>query len=178
MADLFRYMDTDARTPQTIVFGSFDESVVAKLLTGYPDDWFEVTRVNVDETAYYLALKNFRILEGEPSSSDGSEAIYWARCDCGGYGFEIYTLEPNSETSCHCHMSKIETFTLIAGQAKIRTGDLSLKYWEKGQQLSKAHTVNKGVFHQIVTKGSAALILIKIVGPDPLGRGDHHFASV
>lgn len=179
---LFRYMDTQQqnRPPTTIVLGSRNEQFLTDQLDHYPDDRFDgrFTIEMVDGSSYYLATNGFEVSPGGvSSSSDGSAAIYWAKRDCGDYGFEIYSLPPWSTTSCHCHFERTEeSFWLVTGYAEVKLGSASIIHQERGKSLDGGKiTATIGIYHQVITREAGSIILYKAVGPNPLGREDHEF---
>jgi len=171
---VFCYLDVRAAQPDFILFGSFNREALERRVSYYPEGSFEKVAVELDSPSFHLALRGFKILGGVPQGSPGSKALYWAEGAFGDYGFKIYTLPPNVETSCHRHRQLKETLQLITGLAKIKVG-ASTKPVLRSRRLRGRQIIPAGFYHQLSAGDVWSLVLVKLEGPDPLGREDYEY---
>ncbi|OGY26467.1 MAG: hypothetical protein A2Z11_02495 [Candidatus Woykebacteria bacterium RBG_16_43_9] len=169
-APFFHFIDEKRQIPTTILLGSEDEQVLQDKLEAYGDGWFQPLIIDLDGRTYHLALKGFEITEGERSYSGDSQAIYWAKCDLGSYGFLIQYLPPRAQTSRHYHEKIIETFFPIAGTCFVSNK-------RRRVEVVSGLCVLANKTHQITTEADPALNLVLIDGPDPIGNSDHHYVT-
>jgi mannose-6-phosphate isomerase-like protein (cupin superfamily) len=165
---IFHFEDEMCSVPGTIVLGSGSDEALKQVLGLYQQDEFEIITVDLDGGSYHLALRGFEIFRKGCGGSKSSQAQYWAKREMEDYGFLVQSLQPRKKTSSHLHKIKKETFYPIVGSCYLSNG-------EKKLPVAHGHTVPTNSLHCLITDGRPSLNLIRIVGPDPLGKSDFYF---
>lgn len=136
----------------------------------------DIVEVAVGAEQVRLVLRGFKVMRPpRPARSNGSNALYLASGMDKRDGLLLQYLLPHATTSHHYHAHTRETFHVLAGDAVLRTP------WGTETFLTRGHSVTSEAFvpHQVVTGGTASVILIEMVMPDAsVGMEDHFYVDV
>lgn len=170
---LYNFVDiSDPELPH-LVFGCTDRETLEQRVERSRNGPFEPLTVEFGGVVFHFALRGFEI--DTFSRSEGSSAVYLAKLDLGDHGFLLQLVPPNSQTSSHCHVEKVEIFHRIFGKPILRLGRPTYSDGETLLRLRERYNVPKGVFHQVKTQDHHALTLLEVVGPNALGSDDYTF---
>ena len=123
----------------------------------------EMNRIEISfgPQAYYLALRGFTIRRPKErkSLSRESNALYLAQSEESRYGLLFQYLPPHSTTSRHHHTARTEIFHSFEGTALLHMPEKTVCL-----KPNHGYVVGPNIWHQLETKGSPALTVLKIIG--------------
>lgn len=169
----YNFVDITDPDLSHLILGCADQKTLEQRVERIRNGSFEPLTVEFGSVVFHFALRGFEI--GNFGRSPGSSAQYLASLNLGDRGFLLQLVPPNSQTSSHCHVEKVEIFHRIFGKPILRLGRPTYSDGETLLRLRERYSVPKGVFHQVKTQDYHTITLLEVVGPNALGPDDYTF---